>query len=113
MYKITFSMKVHNKISNFINSYKTIFLERFCDTWILDENLIINSYIKFSEEFKERIISEIEIKLSKDLVLWRLISEKEIISVFIFVWNYKILLSYRERNDDKIRIIQEIEFYKK
>lgn len=113
MYKIVFSLDSNLQINSFVNSYKTSFLTRFFDTWIFDEDLIVNNYIKLSEEFKVKIYNAIIEKLKEDLVFWRMISEKEVNSIFIIVWNYRILLDYKENIENEVRIVQEINFYKK
>ncbi len=113
MYNILFSEKTTFQINEFVNSYKRSFLKRFIDTWIYNEELIISSYIKLSEELKVRIYSEIKNKLGKNLVLWRMISSKYNYSIFLNIWNYTLLLSYKDNILENNRIIEEITFYKK
>lgn len=111
MYSIIFSEKVIFKIDYFVDSYRDSFLKRFLDTWIYNEDWIRSSYIELSKSFRNNIYYEINNKLKEELVLWRMLSEKEFSSVFIIVWNYRILIDYKENTE--IRIIQEINFYKK
>jgi hypothetical protein len=113
MYNILFSEKANFQINEFINSYKNSFLSRFIDTWIYNEELIITSYIKISEELKVKIYSEIKNKLVDKTILWRVLLNKEYYSIFLNIWNYLILLNYKENKIDKNRIIEEISFYKK
>lgn len=113
MFNIVLSDKVINDIDNFIDSYKKIFLDRFFDTWIFNEELIRNNYIEISKEFRNNIYDKINKWLISEQNLWRMIIKKDLFSLFINVWNYKILLSYKEDNIEKIRFIEDISFYKK
>lgn len=112
MFKVFLSDEVLFLIDNFIDSYRNKFLKRFIDTWIFNENLIRNNYIEISKELRNNIYDEIHLKLEQEKILWAIIKENEK-SVFIRIWNYKILVFYRENLDNNIRFVDKVEFYKK
>ena len=113
MFSIVLSEKVIFDIDNFINSYRKIFLDRFLDTGIFNENLIRNNYIELSKEFRNNIYNEINIILKENLILWKMIIDKFDFSIFINVWNYRILVNYSESIENKIRFVENVTFYKK
>lgn len=113
MFSIVLSEKVIYIIDNFIDSYRKVFFQRFFDTWIFNEDLIRKSYIDLSKEFRNNIYNEINIKLKQELILWKMITDNLKYSIFVNVWNYRILLNYTENIEDKVRIINDIIFYKK
>lgn len=45
MFSIKYSEKAYLSIDDFVNSYKNYFIKLYTDTWIADENIIINNYI--------------------------------------------------------------------
>lgn len=56
MYKILIDDYVTLKIDNFIDSYTSTFLDRFNDTWIFDEYLIVQDYKDKSVKLNEYIL---------------------------------------------------------
>jgi hypothetical protein len=113
MFSVVLSEEVIYDIDNFIDSYRKIFLNRFLDTWIFNENLIRKNYIELSKEFRNNIYNEIDTRLKQKRILWNMVIDELKYSIFIIVWNYSILLNYIENIEDKIRFVENINFYKK
>ena len=88
------------------------FLSLIEDSWIDNIYLIENNYIKISEELKIKILSWIKETL-KEQIVWRKIWENNELSVVIMVWNYRLFIDFTENVEEKIRLVENIEFYKK
>jgi len=112
IYKVIISENVLDKIDNFMESYLNSFLFLFEDSWIDNVYLIEDNYIKISKELKIKIMSWI-ISAFKEKVIWKKIWENNELSVVISVWNYKLFIDFIENLKEKIRFIENIEFYKK
>jgi len=110
MLNIVLSENVINNIDNFINWYRKIFLEKFIDTWIFNEDLIRKSYIEIATEFRNNIYIKIN-ELNDDTLLWRMLINDNIYWIFINIWNYKIFLIYRDF--ENVRFFEDIKIYKK
>ncbi len=113
MYNIIISEKVHNLINDFIIWYRKTFLNLFDDTWIEDELLIREIYIKSSKEFKNKIYKNIENYLITNKILWNQIIKNNFYLVTIPVNNFRLFITYKENTINKERYIENIEFYKK
>ncbi len=113
MYKIIYSHKSYIQIDNFINSYKEWFIRMFSDTWIDNEDLIINSYIQIWNNFYKNIIDNIKKTFQVNSILWKHKSEKWETFIIISVNNYRLFIYYKENNNLKERYIESIEFFKK
>ncbi|MCK9272171.1 hypothetical protein M0P65_01360 [Candidatus Gracilibacteria bacterium] len=113
MFSVVLSEEVIYDIDNFIDSYRKIFLNRFLDTGIFNENLIRKNYIELSKEFRNNIYNEIDTRLKQKRILGNMVIDELKYSIFIIVGNYSILLNYIENIEDKIRFVENINFYKK
>jgi hypothetical protein len=69
VFNVVLTEDIISKIDNFIDSYRSVFLNRFLDTGIFNEELIRNNYIEISREFRNNIYSEINDRLKKEIVL--------------------------------------------
>jgi hypothetical protein len=114
MYKVVFENLVYNKIDKFIDWYTNIFLKMFNDTWIYNEYLIVDEYRKRSIKLNEEIYNSIFSKLSSDVILWckKLNNQDEFKSI-IFVWNFMIIISYKNQEFLKTRLVYDITFHKR
>ena len=113
MYKIIINDLVNIKIDNFINSYTNTFLERFNDTWIFDEYIITQKYKEQSLKLNNDIYLSIQEKLSEENIYWYRLNSKNNKECIIFIWNYMIVLWYKENEKEKIRILEYININKK
>lgn len=113
MYKIKYSNEAFIQIDNFINSYKNIFKRIYLETWIHDENLIINNYFEIGDKLSKNIKKSIENSFDKELVLWKSIEESKNEFVIISTNNFKLFVYYSYKKDLKERYIENIEFFKK
>lgn len=102
MYKVVIDDFVAIQIDNFIDWYTYTFLNRFNDTGIFDEYLIVEEYKKKSVKLNEDIYYWIQNKLSKEKVLWHKISKEKEFECIIFEWNYMLILWYIEDSSNKI-----------
>jgi len=113
MYKVIINELVDIKINNFINSYTKNSLKRFNDTWIFDEYIITKRYKDKSIELNNNIYLSIQNKLSEENIYWYRINENNETECIIFVWNYMIVLWYKEDKESKLRLLEHINFNKK
>lgn len=111
MYSVILSKKVQEKIYEFIKSYKNSFLKLFTDTWIFYEDKIRESYVDSSKKFQREIYIGINEKLKEDII-WKKI-ETSWYSCMFTVWNYRLKVIYSENREEKLRIIEDVEFNKK
>ena len=113
MYKVVINELVDIRIDDFINSYTNTFLERFNDTWIFDEYIITQRYKEKSIQFNNETYLSIQKKLSEENIYWYRINEKKETECIIFVWNYMVILWYKEDKKSKLRLLEYIIFNKK
>jgi hypothetical protein len=113
MYKVEYKNKPEEKLKLFINSYKNIYLETFTDTWLFYEDLIRQNYINISEKFFNEIIDFIDDIFSQEKIYWYSVLENKNYQIKTKLWNFRIFVEYTENNIEKIRFIENIEFYKK
>ena len=59
MYKVLIKPKVHSKLNFFIEWFRIDFLNRFFDTGLVNEKIIVERYEKKSENFYEEILLNI------------------------------------------------------
>jgi len=112
MFNIIYSDRFYLKLDKFINSYKDIYIDLYSDTWIQDENIIINNYVFLWNSLYNTIIWKIDEKINEKLLLWRCGNGDN--TYFILrLTNFVIFVFYREDNILNERYIEEIEFYKK
>lgn len=53
MYNVRFSSLFMLKPNNFVNNYLSVFVDRFNDSGIFDENIIVSNYIEKSNLIKK------------------------------------------------------------
>lgn len=111
MYKIIIKDEVSEKIDNFIDNYLNSFLDLFIDSWINNLDLIIASYEKTAELFREKIYLELKNRL-KEEIIWKKIL-KNAFQTTVLVWNYRLFVDFEEDIEEKIRFIENIEFHKR
>ncbi len=101
MYNIVFNKVVYKKIDRYTEIYRKYFEEFYQDSWIWEEEKIINNYIIESEDRYFQILEEIKNKLSDPIITY--MENKAIIS-----WRSKILLvSFKDI--DNTRIITDLD----
>ncbi len=108
MYKIYYDREFYLKMSNFSNYLKNYFYKLYTDTWIIDEEIIMESYEKSIDLLQKQIIDKIE-NFCKDWILWRkVLSESKIIEkwyFFITINSYKIKITFlKDKKLNKIII---------
>ena len=113
MHSIIIKQRVYDNIDLFINSYRNMYLNIYDDTWIEDENLIRNNYVQTSKKLKFLIFQKLEKCFMSELILWKRIWDDGSTSVSLVIWNYRVFIDYLEDLTEKIRYIENIEFYKK
>ena len=112
MYKVEYDIWVVDEINNFVNWYLKSFVQRFNDTWIYNEDIIVLMYIDKSDNIKKEIFKEIKESLEQELV-WKRLSSDGILSSTIIVWNYRLFVEYKESLWKKLRTIKCVKFHKK
>lgn len=66
MYKHIYTTKSYSKIERFISSYKKIFMDLYYDTWLYNEEMIINNYIQTSDKLFDLIKVKIKEEFEKE-----------------------------------------------
>lgn len=112
MYKIIILEEALLKIDYFMDKYLESFLHLFEDSWINNVDLIEYSYIKISDELKSKILLWIK-SILKEKVIWKRTWENNELSTIIVIWNYRLFIDFTENNIEKIRYVENIEFYRK
>lgn len=105
-YKVYFEDEFFKWLDGFILSMKKYYANFYSNTWLYDEDKIVESYFENYENLKREVLIKIN-DFCKIWILWRKILHtfdwKENCS-FIFVnWNYKI--TFNAIKDDKIKQI--------
>ncbi len=113
MFRVELKLQVIDKIDNFIDWYLNSFLNLFIDSWIKDVHLIEENYINIAMKFRDQIYSSLQDICEKEIIFWKKIWDKNQLSIIISVWNYKLFIDYKEKNNLNTRYIENIEFYKK
>jgi hypothetical protein len=113
MYKIIHSTKSINKIDIFTKSYKNSFTKLFEDSWLFMVEEIINDYIKLWNRLHDLVYSNIESIFIENTIFW--ISKTKTWTTFttISINNFRLFIYYAEISDEKLRIIEDIEFFRK
>lgn len=111
MYNVVIPLKIEEKIKKFIDYYRNTFIRNFTDTWIFYEDKIRESYVDSSKKFQREIYIGINYKL-KENIIWKKIETSWYSSMFS-IWNYRLKVIYSEEKDEKLRIVEDVEFYKK
>lgn len=105
MYKIKYNLKVQTYLSEYIKYYRKYYEELYSDTWLWNEEQIIDWYIKESENRKQSIIELIEKYLSVDEVLWKTLE-----NTLFLKWKTKyIFIEWKDNIKTKTRYILKIE----
>ena len=113
MYSINYSEQAYLSIDNFVNWYKKYFISLYTDTWIDDENIIINNYIEVWNKLHNNIKSKIEHSLNENKILWIHIDDKNNKYIVLNLDNIRIFVYYIEDIKQNIRYLESIIFYKK
>ena len=93
----------------YLNSY----LNLFKDTWIDNIYLIEKNYIDFATKFRDDIYNKINLKCLEEKIYWYTVLGNNNYEIKTIVGNYRIFIEYSENNQEKIRFIENVEFYKK
>lgn len=113
MFSIKYSDIFYSSLDLFINSYKNTFIKLYSDTWIVDEKIIIDSYVYLWNSLYNTIISKIDHKLKEDLILWRSKNNKGQNCTIIKLTSFVIFLYYSEDTTINSRYIENVEFFKR
>ena len=113
MFSLIYQDLFYKKLDFFIESSLKNHLDRFSDTWIENEFLIVWNYIEKSKNFKTSILNSVEKILFEEKILWYSILENNNFEITTIVWNYRLFIEYWEDNDDKIRFVENIRFFNK
>jgi len=71
MYKVKFHTRVQNYLSEYFRNYREYHEELYQDSWLWNEDMIIEWYIKESTNRKQEIITKIETLFSENEILWK------------------------------------------
>ena len=111
MYKVKFVDSFIEWLNEFIIKMKNYYFIFYSNTWIEDEDIIINNYYEIYENFKNEIFTEIH-SICENWVLWRKIisteKDKEICNFSFFKRSYKITFSLIKDNTNKEIIVYNL-----
>jgi len=112
MYKIIVEEKSKKVLEKFIDSYKNIFRDRFFDSGIEDEDILIWFYIQKWDLIREEIYAEIKFQLSWEEIFWyKILNWNK--SIKIFLKSFMLEVFFEEDLENKIRFIEDIKINKK
>ena len=105
MYKVKFNISVQEYLSGYFKLYRKYYEDLYKDSWLWNEDQIINWYIQESIKRKEEIIDLLEESISNEKILWRTFKN----TLFI-KWKTKyIFIKWMEKENIKTRYIISIE----
>ena len=113
MFNIVILESTYNKIDIFINWFSWNFVKMYTDTWIYNEDLIQNSYIELWDRLRNLIISEIRKIFTEKTIYWISHTKEWKQFTTISINNFRLFVYYEEIKDEKLRIIEDIEFFRK
>ena len=103
MYRVEFEEEVYNYLAIYFSKFSQYYEILYEDSWLWNENLIIDGYIREANLRKEDIILSLEKYLSQNLVLWRRTESES-----IYRWRTKYIF-IKWRQEWKLRIVEYIE----
>ena len=105
MYQIQYNKKVEKYLSKYFRIYREYYENLYMDSWLWNENQIINWYKDESINRKYEIITSINNIIWEDEILGRTLDN----TIFI-IWRKKyIFVEWLDDNINKIRYIKNIE----
>lgn len=105
MYKIEYSLKVQEYLFEYFEYYRKYYEELYSDTWLWNEEQIIDWYVREAKNRKEEIIKLIEKNFSENEILW-----KSLENTIFLRWRTKyIFIEWKENKKSKIRYILKLE----
>ena len=110
-YKIQLSWLAKNRIYDFVQFNKYYYKKKFSDTWIDDEEYILQMYLTNLNEWVDSFYEELHKKLETG-VLWEIqrvnniYEERKIVLNF---WNYIIVVFIKKWLAEKIITIEDIQ----
>ncbi|EKD94274.1 MAG: hypothetical protein ACD_26C00140G0002 [uncultured bacterium] len=112
MPKIQFSEFAVLQIKKFVHLYEEGFFLLYKDSGLWAEDTIIENYRKTALELNNRIFTEIDIRLSKDVVLGR----KELETLFeisFYIGDRLIIVYFSDQKETDVRLVESIEIDRK
>ncbi len=107
MYKVYFNESFFEWLDLFVNSMKNYYYNFYTNTWLYNENIILQSYFEIYEKMKTDVLNEIN-SICENWLNWRKTTysyEKIENCSFIFIhWNYKVFFT-AIKNDVENKII--------
>ncbi len=113
MFKIIIKNRFRDKLDDFLLSYTRIFKSLYSDTWIINEELLFETYEKSAKQMKNFILAEIDDTFSIETIFWYKLYGDWQKSVKIFLKSFMLEIFYEEDLDEKIRFIENIKISKK
>lgn len=110
MHKVALEIKARLSINDFIQSYLIVYENLFFDSWINDLNLIEENYYRSAIDLRNKFYTDIFLKMSHDVIgthIWKNWKTYAVITV----WNFRLFVYFTE--EDNIRYIEDIEFFRK
>jgi len=83
MYKVILKDTFIESVSVFIRSYSEIFEKLYSDTWIANEDIIVENYRQAWREFKNQVFQEVDRIFSQEFVLGRKINSDKTLSFIL------------------------------
>ncbi len=71
MFDLSFTVRAHQDLTDFIDAYKSGFVELYSDSGIWSEDTILKQYQQAAESLKEGILDCIQFRLEKPVVFGR------------------------------------------
>ena len=112
MYSLIFTDIAIASITQFVSSLHRKNIDIYVDSWISEETLIIEAYLKLGDKVEDAIYDIIDTSLTAE-VLGKMISENHVMMTPLTYGNFRLFIKYSEDSLSKIRYIEDIEFFRK
>jgi len=114
MYKVYFEESFFDWLDSFILSMQNYYYNFYSNTWIYDEDKIVQWYIKKYEDFKTNLLININ-EIGKNWILWRKVlysfNNIEHVSFVFTCCNYNISITAIKNDNNKEIIISTINIF--
>lgn len=111
MYKVYFNESFFEWLDLFLNSMKNYYYNFYTNTWLYNEDKIVQSYFEIYEKMKTEVLNEIN-SICENWIIWRKITysfEKIENCSFIFrYWNYKVSFTVIKNNAENKIIVNSL-----
>ena len=113
MFKTDFSKKFTDAVIHFTDVFHRKNIEQFIDSWITNEDVIIESYQLFAKNLRNMIFQKVWNYFSHDIIAKSISQENSQSFSIITIHTLRAFVYYSEDINSRTRYIEDIEFFRK